>query len=100
MEKEKSDVTQAELVEFLAEQHGITKALAGRVLRSLTDYWTVSLSQGKRVRLSGFGSLETHLSPARMARNVQTGEPVPVPEKRRVRLRVSSELKRAINGGE
>ncbi|WP_248885804.1 HU family DNA-binding protein [Acidithiobacillus acidisediminis] len=99
MEKEKEVVTQAELVEFLAEHHDLPKAKALRVLHSLVDYCTVSLAQGKRVRLVGLGTLETHVSPARTARNVLTGEPVQVPEKRRVRLRVSSEMKRAINSG-
>ena len=45
-------VTKAELVEFLAESHQLSKAKAARILGSLEDYITVGLKQDKDVRLS------------------------------------------------
>ncbi|MGK9452139.1 HU family DNA-binding protein [Acidithiobacillus caldus] len=92
-----SVVTQADIVDFVASQHGLSKAQSTRIVQSLTDYFTISLANGHRVRLSGIGTLEVHASKERMARNPATGEMVEVPAKRRVRLRVSSELKRAVN---
>ncbi|MGC9217757.1 HU family DNA-binding protein [Acidithiobacillus sp.] len=94
---EKTTVTQSQIVDFLAERHGLSKTQATRVIHSLVDYFSVSLSSGHCVRLSGLGVLDTHLSAARMARNIRTGETVEIPEKRRIRFRPSVELKRAIN---
>lgn len=94
---EKATVTQSHIIDFLAERHGLSKAQATRVIHSLVDYFTVSLSTGHGVRLSGLGVLDTHISAARTVRNVHTGEMVDVPEKRRIRFRPSVELKRAVN---
>jgi nucleoid DNA-binding protein len=94
---EQNTITQAQLVEFLAERHDIPKAKALRILQSLEDYITVVLAEGDRVRLGRIGIFESVLAEARVARNPITGETLQVPEKRRVRFRAAAELKREIN---
>ncbi len=91
-------ISQKQIVPFLAEQHGLSKAESYRILKSLQDYWTIQLEKGERVHLSGFGTFETRTTPAHTGRNPMTGGALEIPEKRKVRFRPAAELQRALNG--
>jgi len=52
-----------------------------------------ALTSGKVIELRGFGSLEVKERKAYKARNPKTGEPLIVPERRRVSFRPGQELK-------
>lgn len=94
---EEKTIGQADLANFLAEQHGLSHAQSIRVLRSLGDFAITLIEKGGKLRFPGLGSFEACATPARKARNPITGETLDVPEKRRIRFRPSSELKRAAN---
>ena len=63
--------------ELLAVQHSITEALA----------------KGERITLPGFGTFKVITTAARTGRNPQTGEPVDIPAKRKVKFTPNEKLK-------
>lgn len=95
--EEKPPVRQEELVETLAEAHDLSKAKARRILDTLMDTIADSLADGKTVKLSNFGTFQASEQAARQARNPSTGEPVWVPERKRVRFAAYKGLKETVN---
>jgi len=71
-----------ELVEKMAERvDGLTKTLAAQALEALIESIQEALANGDIVKLVGFGTFQAKQRKARMARNPQTGEEIPVPAK-------------------
>ena len=68
-----------ELIALIAEEHGMSKAQAGRVVDSVFDNIVKALAQGDTFQLVGFGTLKTAKRDARQSRNPRTGEAIQVP---------------------
>ncbi|MEY2341500.1 HU family DNA-binding protein [Acidithiobacillus sp. IBUN Pt1247-S3] len=90
---EKKVVGQGILVDFLAEDQGMTKAQASRVIASLTGFLRDCLLEGDVVRLSDLGTFDVVESAARTGRNPATGEQIDIPAKRKIRFRASASVK-------
>lgn len=89
-------VTKTDLISKLAEELGITKALASKATNSLIDNIKDSLGKGDDVQLMGFGSFTTAKRAARTGRNPQTGKPLKIPAKTVPKFKAGKALKEAV----
>ncbi|MFH7321408.1 HU family DNA-binding protein [Desulfurivibrio sp. D14AmB] len=87
-----------ELVEKLVAEGNMTKADAGRAIDSIFGAISGALSQGDKVALPGFGTLEVRERAAKQGRNPQTGEIIQVPARKAVAFKAGKTLKDAVNG--
>jgi DNA-binding protein HU-beta len=91
-------MTKAELIGRMAATAQISRDQAKAALEGFTDGVTEALSQGRDVKLIGFGSFVAVDRKAGVARNPQTGEAVARPASRTARFRPGEGLKSALNG--
>jgi DNA-binding protein HU-beta len=87
------------LIEAVAKDVGISKALAGRVLDATIATVKKSLAKGDRVVLAGFGTFSVGTRKARSGRNPQTGQPIQIKASRTARFRAGNKLSAAVGGG-
>jgi len=88
------EVYQNVLVE-VGEDIPKTKVFA--ILDTMFSTMKKILAEDKEVSIRGFGVFEVATSKSRKARNPQTGEPVVVPQRNRLRFRISKNLYEMIN---
>ena len=86
-------MNKTELIAVAAENAGMTKKDAERVLNAAIDAITLSLSKGEKVQLSGFGTFETKEREARIGRNPHTRESMEIPATRVPSFKASKALK-------
>ena len=89
-------MTKAQIVGRLADKGDITKATAGALLDELASMAAKEAKNGFTV--PGIGKVVLVNRKARMGRNPQTGEPLKIPAKRVVRIRIAKALKDSILG--
>ncbi len=89
-------MTKAQIVGRLADKGDITKATAGALLDELATMAAKEAKNGFTV--PGIGKVVLVNRKARMGRNPQTGEPLKIPAKRVVRIRIAKALKDSILG--
>lgn len=92
-----SVITKTELTEQVAEQVGVSKAEAARVLDAITGAITTALVNGQKVALTGFGSFDVSDRKARKGRNPQTGAEIDIPASKSPRFKAGKQLKDAVN---
>ena len=90
-------MTKTELAEQMAQDAGISKAIADTALRSCIDRITNSLQNGQEVTIVGFGTFSVTSRAARTGRNPQTGEPITIKASRVPRFKPGKTLKDAVN---
>ncbi len=86
-------MNKTELIAAAAEQSGISKKDAERVINAAIDTITSALVSGDRVQLSGFGIFETKDRESRIGRNPHTKEPIEIPATRVPAFKASKSLK-------
>jgi DNA-binding protein HU-beta len=89
-------MNKGELIEAVAKDAGISKALAGKVLDSAIDAITRSLSRGDRVALVGFGTFSVSARKARSGRNPQTGKEIRIPATKVAKFKAGNKLVQAV----
>ena len=89
-------MNKTELIAIAAENSGLSKKDAERVLNAAIDAITASLVNGDKVQISGFGSFETKDREARMGRNPHTKEAIEIPATRVPGFKASKALKDAV----
>ncbi len=89
-------ITKEDLSEVLAKKTGLSKNKAGDYLNTLLDEIKKSLSQGKKVTLTGFGTFRVSQRKARKGRNPQTGEEIQIPAMKVARFKAGKGLKEAV----
>ncbi|UCE33634.1 MAG: HU family DNA-binding protein [Deltaproteobacteria bacterium] len=89
-------MNKGELIEAVAKDAGISKALAGKVLDSAIDAITSSLSKGDRVALVGFGTFSVSSRKARSGRNPQTGKEIRIPATKVAKFKAGNKLVQAV----
>ena len=89
-------MNKTELITITAENSGLSKKDAERVLNAAIDAITASLVNGDKVQISGFGSFETKDREARMGRNPHTKEALEIPATRVPGFKASKALKDAV----
>lgn len=72
-------MNKTELITLAAQNAGMTRKDAERVINAAIDVVTAALVNGDKVQLSGFGSFEVKDREARMGRNPHTKEAVEIP---------------------
>ena len=90
-------MSKTDLVNYVAEETGLTKADATRALDAVMSGITKGLKTEKKVSLTGFFTFTAKDKPASTGRNPRTGEPVKIPARTAVSVKVGSKLKDALN---
>ena len=72
-------MNKSERIAVTAENTGLTKKDAERVLNAALDAITAAMTDHEKVQLSGFGTFEVKFRESRMGRNPQTREPSEIP---------------------
>jgi len=90
-------MSKTELVEFVAEAAGLTKADAARALDAVIDGISTGLKKEGKVTLVGFGTFSAKKRAAREGINPLTKEPLKIPAKTVASFKAGSKLKDALN---
>ncbi len=90
-------MNKADLIDSVAGTTGESKATVGKVVDATLDTITGALQQGDKVTFTGFGTFERRHREARMGRNPQTGEPVPIKAANVPAFKAGKGLKDAVN---
>lgn len=90
-------MTKTDLVNYIAEEAGLTKADATRALDAVMSGITKGLKDTGKVTLTGFCTFAAKKKEAKMGRNPKTGETVKIPAKVAVTAKAGSKLKEALN---
>ena len=91
-------MTKADIVEYVYEHvEGLIKKQASEYVETLFDLIKDELSDGKSVKISGFGSFIVREKRERMGRNPQTGEPMVITARRVVSFKPSQLLNKEVN---
>jgi DNA-binding protein HU-beta len=91
-------MTKSQLVERLAKAGGVTKKQAQALMDGLVSTVVASVKKGEAVKIQDIGTFRVRKSAARMGRNPQTGEPVKIPARKKVRFTVAKSFKEQVLG--
>ena len=81
----------------VVRKHTKTKTLARKIVDDLLSSITFSLLEGEKVYLLGVCNMQVVKTKATNRTNPRTGEPLSMPERKRIRFRASSEILNAVN---
>ena len=90
-------MNKTELVAAMAEQAGVSKKDAEKVLKAFTDVVTDELKKGEKVQLVGFGTFEVSERAAREGRNPATLQPIKIPASKAPKFKAGKAFKDALN---
>lgn len=90
-------MTKVELINFIAEKTGLTKADATRALEATMEGISEGLQKEGSVKLTGFCTFTAKKKDAKVGRNPRTGEAVQIPARVAVNIKAGSKLKDALN---
>ena len=86
-------LTKARIAEHLHEELGLNKREAKELVDHFFDQVRNALSNGRSVKLSGFGNFDLRDKNPRPGRNPKTGEEIPITARRVVTFRPGQKLK-------
>jgi DNA-binding protein HU-beta len=89
-------MNKADLVAKIAGDNGLSKATAGKVLKSVIEGIGNALKNGDRVTLIGLGTFSVSKRAARKGRNPRTGEEIQIPPKNVVKFKAGKGLKELV----
>lgn len=89
-------MNKGELIEAVAKDVSISRALAGKALDSAIAAVAKALGRGERVTLPGFGTFSVSTRKARSGRNPRTGETIKIPAAKTAKFKPGSALKQAV----
>ena len=90
-------MNKTELVAAMAEQAGVSKKDAEKVLKAFSDVVADELKKGGKVQLVGFGTFEVSERAAREGRNPQTGKAMKIAASKAPKFKAGKALKDMIN---
>ena len=90
-------MNKTEIIAAAAQNAGVTKKDAERVVNAAIDAITAALVNGEKVQISGFGIFEVRAREARTGRNPRTKETVEIPASRTPAFKASKALKDIVN---
>jgi DNA-binding protein HU-beta len=91
------DMNTAELVDHLAEEHGLTKVGAKQIVEDTLQAIVDAAKRGDEVSLAGFGKFKVQSRAARTGRNPQTGAPVKIAASKKLAFTPAKAVKDALN---
>jgi DNA-binding protein HU-beta len=89
-------MNKTEFIAAVAQEAGIPKSEAQKVVKAVLDVITEALTKGDKVVLTGFGSFEVRQAKARTGVNPRTKEKVQIPATQRPAFSAGAELKKAV----
>ncbi len=89
-------LTQTEIVSYMAEKTGLTKAQTKEFFTTLSALASKEVKKNDEFTVPGFGKLVKANRKARTGRNPATGEPIKIPAKTTVKFRVGKAMKDAV----
>ena len=95
---DRSTVTKADIVEKVYQKIGFSKKEASELVEMVFSSLKTVLSQGDKVKISGFGNFMVREKKARVGRNPQTGDQITISARRVLTFRPSQVLKAILNG--
>jgi len=90
-------MNKTQIIDNLSKRTGNSKAEAKRNLEALISIFSETLKKGESVTLIGFGSFSIYETKARTGRNPQTGKPLKIEPKKKIRFKAGSELSSRVN---
>ena len=90
-------LTKAKLAELLHERVGVTKKEAGDLVDEVFGIMRTKLTDGEKVKISGFGNFVVRDKAARRGRNPQTNEEIIIARRRVLTFRPSAVLRSTLN---
>ncbi|CCY28823.1 MAG: HU family DNA-binding protein [Candidatus Faecisoma sp.] len=90
-------MSKTDLVCFIAEETGLSKADATRALDATMKGITEGLKNEGKVTLTGFATFTAKKKEAKTGRNPKTGEAVNIPARVAATIKAGSKLKDALN---
>ena len=89
-------MTKTELIDKMAKDADISKAVAGKALDSFIDGIVKTLKKGNKVTMVGFGTFSVAKRAARKGRNPQTGETIKIKASKAPKFKAGKTFKDAI----
>jgi DNA-binding protein HU-beta len=83
-------VNKGDLIREAAAKANVTAAAAKEVIDALLDMITEHAEAGDTVAFIGFGKFSVKARPARTGRNPATGNPVEIPESRKLTFKAAA----------
>ena len=90
-------MTKTDLVNYIAEETGLSKADAARALEAVITGVTAGLKKEGKVTVTGFATFAAKKKPATTGRNPRTGETVKIAARKAVTFKAGTALKDAVN---
>lgn len=90
-------MNKSELIDAIAAEADISKAVAGRALDATVAAVTQALQEGEMLTLVGFGSFYIGERAARSGRNPRTGATIKIKSAKVPKFRAGKALKDAVN---
>ncbi len=90
-------MSKTQLVDFIAEEVGLTKTDAAKALEAVQKGVAKGLKEEGKVTLTGFVTFTAKHKDASTGRNPRTGEAVTIPARTAVTIKAGSKLKEALN---
>jgi len=90
-------MNKAELVDAIAVEADVTKAVAQKLLDAVTKVVANTLEKGEQITLVGFGNFLVKERKARKGRNPSTNEVIDIPAAKIPAFKPSKVLKDAVN---
>ncbi len=86
-----------ELIDYISTQADLPKIQAEKALNAFLDGVSVTLKNGDKVSLVGFGNFDISKRKATTGRNPRTGEEIKIPAANRVKFTAGKQLKEVVN---
>jgi len=90
-------MTKADIVEALYEKIGFSKKEAADLVELVFETIKDTLSNGQKIKISGFGNFVVREKRSRVGRNPQTGETIEISARRVLTFRPSQVLRAEVN---
>ena len=90
-------MSKTQLVDFIAEEVGLTKTDAAKALEAVQNGVAKGLKEEGKVTLTGFVTFTAKHKDASTGRNPRTGEAVTIPARTAVSIKAGAKLKDALN---
>ena len=89
-------MTKADLIDKMASDSDISKAVAGKALDSFIDSIKKTLKKGNKVTMVGFGTFSVGKRAARKGRNPQTGATIKIKASKAPKFKAGKSFKDAV----
>ncbi len=90
-------MTKADIVESLYQKVGFSKKEAADLVELVFDSLKATLSQGQKIKISGFGNFVVREKRSRVGRNPQTGQSIEISARKVLTFRPSQVLRAEVN---